>query len=408
MEKRIMKVAYKMPPQENWNAFRDEKQTNENHITEKDYQAIIDAGFTHGMGLLEHGAEIAERALQVAEKVGLKYYVRDAVNWANILHPDYYYYNRDNYEKYAKYSSFAGLYVYDEPNANKYPDLAKMVQGYYDFFKGIGEPLVNLLPTYANEVEQLGAKNYEEYIEKYIQTVPTNYVLYDHYPFRVKNKVEEYLSEEYLYNCDVVAKACKKGGKQLRTFIQSAVMDNGKIELLPEIIDFQIHTHLAYGSRAIIYYYYWGDENRVDNKSGLVNWDGEPTELYYRAKKVHAEISEYEDKLCESKWQKTLYFKGQNKHLNEKEFSHFEIDNSNKFVFSYDGIVGLFDYKGKEAYYLVNYTNPRLGLENEVELNLDGDYYVWVGGQKAELKKGVNKITIPCGRGAFLLPIMKN
>ena len=89
MEKKLKKIAYKMPPQENWNAFRDASQKNPNHINKKEYQKIVDAGFTHGIGLLEHGADIAETALSVADEVGLKYYVRDAVNWANILHPDY-------------------------------------------------------------------------------------------------------------------------------------------------------------------------------------------------------------------------------------------------------------------------------------------------------------------------------
>ena len=182
MENRIKKVAYKTPPQENWNEFRDAEQRNPNFITEEQYKMLVEAGFTHGLGLLEHGSEIAKRALLTAEKVGLKYYVRDAVNWANILHPDYYYYNGENYKEYQKYSSFAGIYIFDEPNVSKYGDLGKMVQGYYDFFKGVGEPIVNLLPTYANHIEQLGASSYEEYIEKlayYIdnkltQTMATN------------------------------------------------------------------------------------------------------------------------------------------------------------------------------------------------------------------------------------------
>ena len=90
MDKKLKIVAYKMPPQENWNAFRDPTQQNPNHITDEQYALLKDAGFTHGMGLLEHGADVALRALSLAEKYGLQYYVRDEINWADILKKDFY------------------------------------------------------------------------------------------------------------------------------------------------------------------------------------------------------------------------------------------------------------------------------------------------------------------------------
>ena len=402
MENRIKKVAYKTPPQENWNEFRDAEQKNPNFITEEQYKMLLDAGFTHGLGLLEHGSEIAKRALITAEKVGLKYYVRDAVNWANILHPDYYYYNAENYKEYQKYSSFAGVYIFDEPNVAKFGDLGKMVQGYYDFFKGVGEPIVNLLPTYANHIEQLGASSYEEYIEKYCQAVPTDYILFDHYPFRVKDRTCEYLRDDYLYNCKVVADACKRHGREYRAFIQSSVMDRGKTDFLPKMLDFQIHTHLAHGAKTIIYYYYWGDETG-GNINGLIDWDGNPTSLYYGAQKIHAEISAYEQKLCQCKWQNSVCVKGGKGSENAEEFSRL----NNSFVgitAEYDALVGLFDDGGKKAYYVVNYTYPRKDLENTVEIDLDCDCIAFVGGKKTSLKKGKAKLTLPSAGGAFICP----
>lgn len=402
MAKKIMKIAYKMPPQENWNSFRDPSQKNPNFITEEHYQRIADAGFTHGMGLLEHGADVAELALKTAEKVGLKYYVRDAINWANILHPDYYYYNGESYKKYMKYSSFAGVYIFDEPNTALYPNLAKMVQGYHDFFKGVGEPLVNLLPTYASHVEQLGAGSYEEYIEEYIRQVPTDYVMYDHYPFRVRNKAEEFLNSDFLYNCKVVAEACKKHGKQLRTFIQSSVMDRGETDLMPEMLDFQIHSHLAHGSQAIVYYYYWGDEEN-NSRTGVMDWFGNPTPLYCEAKKIHGELALFEDKYMQCKWQNSRYVKGEKLHHNEVEFARLGADESGAIKSTYDCVVGEFTSLSGKALYLVNYTNPRLRLENEICLELDGDYDCFIGSEVKTLKKGKNKIVLKSGGGAFLI-----
>lgn len=402
MEKYIKKIAYKTPPQENWNAFRDAEQKNPNFITEEQYKLLVDAGFTHGLGLLEHGSDIALRALKMAEKVGLKYYVRDAVNWANILHPDYWYYDGDNYREYQKYSSFAGVYVFDEPNASKYEDLGKMVKGYYDFFKGVGEPLVNLLPTYANHIEQLGASSYEEYIQKYCDAVPTDYILYDHYPFRVRAREYEYLRDDYLYNCKVVADACKRNGREYRAFIQSSVMDNGNTDFLPKMLDFQIHVHLAHGAKAIIYYYYWGSETK-NVYNGLVDWNGVPTDLYYGAKKIHAQVLTYEQKLCSCRWQESVCVKGSVAHDNTEEFARLNCRDVGVTA-SHDALVGIFDDGGKTAYYIVNYTNPRANLSNEIEIVLDCDSIAYVGGQKLELKKGNVKIVLPSAGATFIYP----
>ena len=402
MNEKILKIAYKMPPQENWNRFRDENQSNPNFINEEHYKNIVDAGFTHGMGLLEHGSDIAERALAVAEKVGLKYYVRDAINWANILHPDYYYYNSENYKKYQKYSSFAGVYLCDEPNSNKYDDLAKMVKGYFGFFEK-GEPLVNLLPTYANCVEQLGEPSYEDYIENFAKKVPLDYIMYDHYPFRVKNKTEDYRTDDFLYNCSVVAKACKKYGKKLRTFIQSSVVDLGKTEFLPKMLDYQIHVHLAFGSTALLYYFYWGDEE--DNtRSGIVDWNGNPTALYYGAKEIHQKISNYESLLLACKWQKGEFVKGKKQTYTKEDLSKVDIHGGEIVTCEYDGVLGVFDYQGENAFYLVNYTEPKLNLSNVFKINLQTEYTAWVNGVETQLKKGENEIVLPSCAGAFLIP----
>lgn len=398
---KLKKIAYKMPPQENWNEFRDPEQRNENYITDEHYARVAEAGFTHGMGLLEHGSDVALRALEMAQKHGLKYYVRDEINWADILHKDFYYLNAENYKKYVKYDSFAGIYVHDEPNACKYPKLGEMVQGYYDFFKGVGEPLVNLLPTYANDVEQLGAANYEEYIRKYAQIVPTDYVMYDHYPFRVKNDGECVFNSDYLYNISVVATLCKEYNKELRTFVQSCEVDHVCGGFTSEMLWLQIHTCLAYGSRAIVYYYYWG--GLTGDKDGLVDEFGNPLPLYYGAKKIHEQIACYEEALLESVWEETLYLKGHKRHHNETEFARFVCAKDAPFSSEYDAIVGVFDYKGKKAYYAVNYVTPKLELENKLSFHLKGEYDVYANGEKISVDSN-GEIILGVGCGAFFLP----
>ena len=401
MGKGLKIVAYKMPPQENWNAFRDSTQQNPNFITDEQYEALKNAGFTHGMGLLEHGSDVALRALAMAEKHGLKYYVRDEINWADILKKDFYYLNAENYRKYMQYPSFAGVYIHDEPNASKYPQLGEMVQGYYDFFQGKGEPLVNLLPTYANHIEQLGAKDYEDYIRKYIEKVPTEYVMYDHYPFRVRNDGTEVFNSDYLFNASVVATLCKEYGKEMRTFVQACNVDNVSADFIDEMLWLQIHTCLAYGSRAIVYYYYWGDE--LGKHDGLMDWNGNPQPIYYGAQKIHRQLKVYEEALCECAWEKALYIKGEKAHTNEEEFARFDCGENGLFTAEYDGIVGVFDYHGKKAYYLVNYVAPKSGLANTFTFTLKGEYEVYMNGEVLTAE-GKGDVSVPAGCGAFFLP----
>lgn len=402
MAKKLMKVAYKTPPQENWNAFRDSTQTNPNFITDEQYALLKEAGFTHGLGLLEHGADIALRALEVAQRQGLKYFVRDEINWADILHKDFYYLNAENYKKYMTYESFAGVYIHDEPNASKYPKVAEMVQGYYDFFKGVGEPIVNLLPTYANHIEQLGANDYPDYIRRYLEIVPTPYVMYDHYPFRGDRNAKPYFISDYLYNVHVVASLAKEYGKEVRTFVQSCETEDAEGGFTAEMLWMQAHTHLAHGSKGLFYYYYWGDELGAHN--GMMDWNGKPTHVYYAAKTLHEQIAQYEEELMECVWEKTLLLKGEKGSHNEEAFSLLDIPvGSELFSSEYDAIVGVLNYKGKKAYYAVNYNTPLLGLTNKLTVKLKGKYEVYVNGAKTELTDG-GEISLGVGGGAFLLP----
>ena len=401
MQKKLMKVAYKTPPQENWNRFRDPAQSNPNYIVDEHYARLAAAGFTHGLALLEHGADVALRALAMSEKYGLKYYVRDEVNWANILHKDFYYLNGDNYRAYAQSPAFAGLYVYDEPNASKYPELANMVKGYYEFFGEVGEPLVNLLPTYANHIEQLGAEDYESYVRGYIEQVPTEYVMYDHYPFRTNKDGEWVFHSDYLYNAEIVARLCKEYGKELRTFVQACDVDERGGRLMPEMLSMQIHVHLAYGSHALVYYYYWG--GMCGSRNGILTEDGTPTHIYNAVKNTHAQIARYEERLMDCAWQETLYLKGEKQHHNQVEFSRFPCKKDERFSSEYDCIVGVFACRGKLAYYAVNYVNPIEGLQNKLSFRLNGEFETY-GKEGVHATDGVGECVLGVGEGVFFLP----
>jgi hypothetical protein len=126
--------------------------------------------------------------------------------------------------------------------------------------------------------------------------------------------------------------------------------------------------------------------------------------VYYAAKTLHAQIAQYEEALMECAWEKTELVKGEKASHNEEALALLKLPvGSENFSAEYDAIVGVFDYKGKKAYYAVNYNTPLLGLTNTLKVKLHGKYDVYVGGNKLELVDG-GEVVMGVGEGAFLLP----
>ena len=73
------------------------------------------------------------------------------------------------------------------------------------------------------------------------------------------------------------------------------------------------------------------------------------------------------------------------------------------FSAEYDGIVGVFSYRGKKAYYAVNYSHPKTGKTNKFAFDLEGEYEVYAGDEKLNVA-GKGEITLDRGCGAFFLP----
>lgn len=389
-EQPFCKVAYMTPPQENWNEFRVPSQRNENFITEECYLAMKNAGFTHGLGLYEHGKDIALRALRVAEKTGMKYYVRDYVNWTGATEPEIWHLFKKDYLEYASYSSFAGVYVYDEPPVGLFARVERLVRGYRAVLGEKGEPLVNLLPVYANDVEQLGAP-YEEYLRLYAETVSTDYILFDHYPFGADENGNNRFRRDYLYNLKAVAEVCKKYDKNLRTFIQSFSPARRKALLTYAEIALQVNCALAYGSRYFAYFHYWG--SMESGGLGLVDCKGNPTSVYYAVQSVHENLKYIEEETKGFVWENSELIQGEN--------AVFKIRASS------DLVVGEFVNGSRKGYYLVNYSYDEQ-KENAVSIGSTGKWRcVKSDGREPFEGAGCAKISLKAGEAAFFAEIGK-
>ena len=191
----------------------------------------------------------------------------------------------------ARHPALWGDYPVDEPNARDFAHVDAVVKRYGATLPGL-LAFVNLYPIYANTApkgvapemqkapSQLGTVTYQEHVDRYVQTVDTDYICFDSYPFTGP-------FGGYLENLDIVGNACRTSGRDLWVIIQSGAWKPEAI--LGEFqIRWQAYLCLAYGANVIMHASYspgwWSETTSCVNKSGERN----PTYAYVR--QVNAEL----------------------------------------------------------------------------------------------------------------------
>ena len=409
IKSKIKMLAYGCPIPRDWNDFREPEWRNDNFITDEQYKYMQECGITGCIALWEKREEDTQLALGLAEKYGLEYWVRDQINWDVLWDPTIFEREKDRYLNYLNFKSFAGIFITDEPDTSLYPNIralkdafekvyGKMYNGFY----------TNLLPTYANDVTQLGAP-YPEYIQQYIDVVDPDHVSFDHYPFEIAEKTKgmkdyyDYTRKDYFYNDAVVADACDKAGKEMWTFIESKNYCGRQTDIDYDAFKFQYYVHLAYGSKAIIHYTYWtwpgyapGDELKPQ-KMAIMTQFGEKTEKYYYCQEIQKNIHEFGDIIADCK-RKETYISWNNEE--EVYFKKVAVKPSKNFNSSAPLLVGEFTTKeGKNAYVIVNATDPYDKISNRVKSDLKGTYYV----DENKISSNGLDIELKPGQGIFVV-----
>ena len=120
------------------------------------YREIADANFTMVLGgFCGTTAETVQRQLKLCKKNGLK----AVVAWPRDLPAD----------RLPDGPACWGYMLRDEPNVADFPALRERADAIRNAKPG-KLAYVNLFPNYAN-MQQLGAKDYDEYVSKYIEEV---------------------------------------------------------------------------------------------------------------------------------------------------------------------------------------------------------------------------------------------
>ena len=177
------------------------------------------------------------------------------------------------------------VYIGDEPSTLDFPY-------YNDFVERLRRllprqvPHINVHPCYPPveaDFGYVGATNYYEYIDKYIENVPLDYLSYDHYLYSTLPRQES--MGPFLRNFKIVADACRRAGRSF-WFVPQVNTRDAKVEITEQKLRYQANMAMAFGAETLVWACWtegWWEMNVLDT-------NGVKTVQYDRLKRVNAEI----------------------------------------------------------------------------------------------------------------------
>lgn len=388
------------------------------------YRLIKEAGFNYvDPGYGEYSESYNRRALEAAEKWGLKQYINDfSINellMNDLLDEEEVESRLQNLaQKYKGYSSFAGLKIKDEPT---FTQISQYVTAKQRFDKVFGTDkifYINLLPVIAG-VDRV-SNSYSEYIKKYVREIGTHYVSYDHYPLKNDARGNNYVLENFLYNMMLVKNAAPD--RDIWTFLQSIKYGNSNRELT-SVADatFQVYSFLAFGGKGIQWFCYWSppyNDGATIFGYGCIDRSGNKTATYDYVKAANLEVRGLEKIYLNFEWKNVMTIigtenddGGENRNFNYiQEAAISSHDRIESVRTQQDTLIGVFkDGEGRDGFMVVNFTEPSKNLDNKVELkfkNCTRALVVKNGREEViDCKNGQLTFTQKAGEGYFVIPL---
>jgi hypothetical protein len=175
-----------------------------------------------------------------------------------------------------------GYYLRDEPSAAMFPGLEKVAGVIRELAPGKW-PYINLFPNYA-EPWQMAAKDYAEYLDKFIATCKPTTLSYDHYALPIGGGI----GGEYYHNLEQMRAAALKAKVPFWNIVL-ATAHFGHREVTHADFRFQAYTTLAYGGRGLAYFTYFAPS--VGNyRMAPIDQFGEPTQTWYFMQNVNRQV----------------------------------------------------------------------------------------------------------------------
>jgi hypothetical protein len=238
------------------------------------------------------------QALDTAARHGLLLWIADdRLSQYNDLDPQWEARLVDAVADYGDHPALDGYFLVDEPGAEKFVDLGKVVAR-LKVADARRVPYINLYPDFTPP-EVLGTATYRQHVEQFMTLVQPPLLSFDYYPF--KNDLDR---PTFFDNLTLVRDVAQKHRVPFLLIVQA--MPHGPYRDPTEAeIAWQVNQSLAFGARGISYFAYWTPVNvqnadRWQFRNGLVE-NGQPTEHFAEVSRINAAtraIADQLDGLC--------------------------------------------------------------------------------------------------------------
>jgi hypothetical protein len=264
-------------------------------ITFDQYRRIADCGINMVLPPCEGEATVArnKKILDLAHRTGLYVIVQDSRMPLSITGtPGAEAAIKAIVAEYRHAPSLLGYFITDEPGASKFAGLAEVVAE-LNKLDPVHPAYINLFPNYAStdlqaNPSQLNTETYQQYVDRYMQTVRPAMVSYDHYHMTVKGDLPGFFG-----NLSVMQHAALSTTPQTPFWnIVQSLRYQDRRALNENEMRYQAMQTLAYGGKGLLYFTYWTPQSSPDFPcdSGIMNRDGTPGALYEAVKHVDIEV----------------------------------------------------------------------------------------------------------------------
>ena len=335
-------------------------------------------------------------------------------------------------DEFKEFPSVTGFYMSDEPymkQLEEHPSyasfdrLVKLVdyrnKCYENHFFHM-----NMVPSSSwDHYYQIGNDilDYKDFIDEYINTIikritnGNKSVCLDNYPFVGKDYIDpSYLNDLLLvanttrdYNSSVNDKDKATFGICIQAFdCYSPLGDKHRDIALPSEISFQVLTGLCLNAHLFEYFAFCSID--VAKIHGI--FGGNKKKRIYNIVKEGNDYSfKFFDYIKGCEWLGADFYHGSTKefsnpvHLHKDLFfkDHHSIKN---IKCDYDVLLGCFKKSGKDAFMVINYTDPQKNHQNKIEIKFDkfGKIAVFDGDNEKIISNDSYEIVLKPGEGAFI------
>lgn len=403
----------------------------ESQITDHHYELVSDCGLNFIIGMKPdyktHKDDVIA-SLEYADRHNVMYFVRDTrlfdVKEENAANPDNYLYVslqefKDMVKEYSSYESFAGLVCRDEPWANMFDQIEKILYYFDETFEDNKLLYLNSLsyqcPTGWFGSGSTGTEDTDMdlngYMDRWFDAFPSlGYYSYDTYPFVGE---ENAIRTDIFKNYSIARKYSEQNGVPFWTFMQAGGNwggdTNWRVTNRGEVL-WQVNTSLAFGAKGYTWFPYNTPPENMgspEGDDGLIGRGGQTTPQWYYAQEANKQALACDHILMKSTYKGLVYhLSGKQDTSNNVEMPSEEIIESYRQLKTVSGdnaIVGCFNYQGKTALYVVN--NSITKDKAEIELSFDGNYEYEViqRAVSSTVRGNTLKLTFSPGEGACVV-----